>query len=94
MAMFTKLFAIKIVASNFLGLNNKDWIILSFEFSDSSISSNCIGVREKKATSEPEIRAENNNKTSNETISPINVTRSEILKIISRKRIIYRGGSN
>ena len=73
MAMFIKLFAIRIVANSFLGFINRDCMILSFEFSDSSISSNWLGVSEKKATSDPEISAENKSSTSNEMISPIKV---------------------
>lgn len=71
MAMFTKLLAINIVANNFFGSINRDCMTLSLEFSDSSISSNCTGVSEKKATSEPDISAEIKSKTSKETLIPI-----------------------
>ena len=67
MAMFIKLFATKIVANNFLGRSNSlDTICVALELVNSP-SSNCVGVKEKSATSTPDTNAEQPNKTNNNT---------------------------
>ena len=97
MAILTKLFAMRIVASNRLGFANNldktsDELTLLF-----SISSLSAGLNEKKATSEPEISAEQNNRISmitKETITAINV--ELLLTILEKVRPIIRskGSSN
>ena len=62
--MLMKLFVIKMVASNFLGLFNKVMMILFSSFSFEN-SSNSVFDSEKKATSAPEINAEKTKSVSN-----------------------------
>src|SRR5690606_22131043 len=70
MAMFTKLFETKIVANNFFGLPNNRCTIASFFAMDfSRFVSKSEGVNEKKATSDPEIRAEQASKIT--SITPL-----------------------
>ena len=58
METFIKLFAIRIVASSFLGLSNR-WVILRLlMLLDSFKSLLLVAEREKNATSEPDIIAE------------------------------------
>ena len=54
-----KLFAINIVANSLLGLSNKVRILLSFSLSISRSSSRFFEEREKRDTSDPEIKADN-----------------------------------
>lgn len=56
--MFTKLLAIKMVARSFLGLFNNFTRIFPEEVLDASASFISVEEREKKATSAPDIRAE------------------------------------
>lgn len=64
MAIFIKLLETKIVANNFLGLANNRWTMANFFAIDfSSLVSKSDGVKEKKATSAPEITAEQKSKT-------------------------------
>ena len=73
--IFIKLFVIKIVANNFLGFCNKfSTIFSSFLFLESSFKS--VFESEKKATSVPEINAEQISKTSN--AKALNVVRKSI----------------
>ena len=73
-ATFTKLLDINIVANSFFGAA-KRLFTLSWAFVSEALSvSFSVGLREKKATSEPEIKAENKsriNKTPKETSVPI-----------------------
>ena len=63
MAIFMKLLATKIVANKRLGFfNNLITLVTSILFSVSLDSSKDLSCREKKATSAPETRAEQNNK--------------------------------
>jgi len=66
MAMFIKLFVIRIVANNFFGFINSFWTISSFfdAFLFEESFSKSEGVKEKKATSAPDIKAEQINKIS------------------------------
>ena len=66
-AMFIKLFATNMVANNFCGFcRSLETISIGLDFSSSSESiSN--RVRENKATSAPEIKAEHSNKIINNT---------------------------
>ena len=66
-----KLFTTKIVANNLMGYFNNLNIFLSF------ISSISFGVNEKKATSEAEIKAEDNNR--NIKITKLKITSVQIL---------------
>lgn len=61
-AMFTALFAIKIVANKYFGLLSTVVISVEFLSSASFIFSKSDGVNENKATSEPDIKAEQTNK--------------------------------
>ena len=62
-----KLFEISIVASNVLGFSNNSKIVLE-DFSVSLFnSSTSLGVKEKNATSDPEISAELISKINNNT---------------------------
>ena len=59
-AIFIKLFATSMVANNFLGLDTSFWTIsnfFEFPFSEESTSKS-EAVNENKATSAPEIKAE------------------------------------
>lgn len=78
-----RLLATRIVASNFLGRASNRSTMASFLFGFfSSTLSKSVDVREKKATSAPEIRAEHNNKTSKNTKLEISVyVISEINKL-------------
>ena len=63
MPTLTKLLAINMMANKFFGLSNKPTAIcevLSVSFPNSSKS---VGVKEKNATSDPEIIADINNST-------------------------------
>ena len=71
MPTLIKLFTTKIVANNLLGYFNSLNIFLSF------ISSISFGVNEKKATSEAEIKAEDNNR--NIKITKLKITSVQIL---------------
>ena len=63
-AIFTKLLATKMVANSFLGRSKSRIKICCFEETFPSFTSKSAGVSENKATSEPEIKAEQtNNKT-------------------------------
>lgn len=69
MAMFTKLFETRIVANSFFGLVNNRWTIPSFFAMDFfGFVSKSEEVNEKKATSAPEMRAEQASKTTNSTL--------------------------
>lgn len=75
METFTKLFTTKIVPSRYSGFANKliilfeEGVFFDFKFLRSE------GEREKKATSDPEIKAEHSKRTSNNIIH-IMITRS------------------
>ena len=58
---FTKLFVISIVAMSFLGFSNKPSKVLDLFDLSCFKSLICDGLKENKATSEPEINAEINN---------------------------------
>ena len=60
--MLTKLFPISIVANNLFGLSNKLRIKLPVLDSSPSMSFLSCGDKEKKATSAPDIKAEQSNK--------------------------------
>ena len=60
-----KLFEISIVANNFFGASNSFLMIRCVLVSDEFNISFSLGLSEKKATSEPDINAENSNKTNN-----------------------------
>ena len=60
MAMFTKLLAIRMVANNFFGFAKSAAIVFPTEFLEFLASLISVGLREKKATSAPEINAETN----------------------------------
>ena len=84
MAIFIKLFATKIVARSFLGFSNSLEII-SRDLDDLSESSKSNWVSENRATSAPEIKAEqNNNKTNNinPDIMEVSMTKKEINKLM------------
>ena len=68
MAIFTKLLATKMVANNFLGFSNNLEIRVPLLKSLFCISSTSFCDKEKRATSEPEIKAE---QTSNIIIAKI-----------------------
>ena len=68
MAMFTKLIAIRSVASKRLGFSRSVYTSFDLLLSDSFNLKNCAGVMAKKAVSVPETNPEINNKTIN-TIS-------------------------
>lgn len=71
MPTFIKLLATKIVANSFFGRSKSLEIILKvFGFSSSPVSMSDL-VNEKKATSAPEISAEQINKTMSRTIPEI-----------------------
>ena len=69
MAILIRLFATKMVANNFLGLESS-FSIKSRRFEGTTFPSEFKSeeVSEKNAISEPEIRAEKNSKTNNITI--------------------------
>jgi len=68
MAIFIKLFATKIVAKSFLGFSKSlDIISIGFEFS-SELVSKSVWVNENKATSAPDINAEQSSSKKNNTI--------------------------
>ena len=67
MAIFIKLLATNIVASNFLGRSNNLAIIPILTDLASKPSSKLDLVKENKATSAPEIKAEQNNRTMSKT---------------------------
>ena len=73
-----KLFAINMVANNFLGLSNKSEIILPLCESFVSKSSRFFWSNENKATSEPEIKAEHTNNKATPT-SPKTKLKSIVL---------------
>ena len=80
MAIFIKLFATKIDASNFFGCLRRS-IMISKDFDLVFLaSSKSFCVNEKRATSAPEIRAEQIKSTSN-PIAPLN-------KVLSKKNAI------
>jgi hypothetical protein len=92
MATLIKLLLTKMVASSCLGLDFNRFILFrirSFSFSRDFIS---FGAREKNATSEAEIRAEQNNSTSKSTT--ITLTENVPAKIAAtRGNNTDRGGS-
>ena len=61
-AIFIKLFETKSTASNLRGLFLKLWIKCKLLLSDEIAFFKSVVVNEKKATSEPEIRAEHTNR--------------------------------
>ena len=65
MATLIKLFEIKIVANNFFGLFNNSLIFKWAFVSEELRMSFSLGLREKNATSEPEINAENKRRINN-----------------------------
>ena len=74
MAMFIRLLAIKIVAKSFLGRFNNLWTISNFfEAALFSSALKSVGVSEKKATSAPDINAEQSSKTTSVAIPGISV---------------------
>jgi hypothetical protein len=81
------------VANNFLGLTINDCISLSLEFSDSSMLSCCFGDKEKKATSDPEIKAEKISNIIRLMTNPINEYRLDDPATISRKNVLLSRGS-
>ena len=85
--IFIKLFAIRIVASNFFGLSSNS-IIITF-FSSESRSSKSDFESEKKATSVPEIIADKINNPTNEKM-PIMDDQS----IFEIKNVLAGSGSN
>jgi hypothetical protein len=67
-----KLFATKMVASNFFGRSNSfEMILNAFGFSSKPLSIS-VRVNEKKATSAPEIKAEHNNRMTSKSIPETN----------------------
>ena len=86
MAILIKLLATKIVARSFLGFESSFLIIRSFLEGLVSSSSTSTAFNEKKATSAPEIKAEQNSNTNRITILVIAVT----LKIALKSKL---GGS-
>ncbi len=71
-AMLIKLLATRIVANSFFGRSN-NFIIISIVADLCSIPSSKLDfVKEKKATSAPDIKAEQNNKTISNTTLVIN----------------------
>ena len=68
MAMFIKLFATSMVAKSFLGLSNNFETIRNCLDSCSKPLSKSVLVKEKNATSAPEIRAEQSRRTNNSRI--------------------------
>ena len=71
MAILIKLLPISSVASNLRGLSLSAMIFaLATPPSFSRLTMSC-GEREKKATSDADIKAENNNKTNNRIINPL-----------------------
>ena len=82
--MFIKLLATKIVASNFLGRSKRlaiIWMRLEFASNPFSIS---LLESENKATSAPEIRAEQANSKNNNTKPRTDEASTAIIKLIKR----------
>ena len=68
-AMLRKLLATKIVANNFFGFSsNKETVFIFLEALLVDCISRSVGVKEKNATSAPEIRAENKRSIKSTTI--------------------------
>ena len=79
-AIFIKLLATKIVANSFCGFcSRSDTILIALDFSSNSLS---ISARDKenKATSDPEIRAEQSNKKKNKIIPDTNEASIELIR--------------
>ena len=69
MAIFIKLLATRIVANSFLGFsNNEETIFVFLEVLLSGSTSRSEGVKEKNATSAPEISAENKSRSKHRAI--------------------------
>lgn len=82
-AMFRKLLATRIVAKSFFGLDSRFCTIPSFfAIAFSLFVSKSEGVNEKKATSAPEIRAEQASKTTSKMLLVI----CEKSKIVKRSK--------
>jgi len=86
--MFIKLLATKIVASNFLGRCKSEFIIFrAFEEWLSSASKSAF-VSEKRATSAPEIRAEQHNRIMRNNPPNARVVSMEFRKIRSASKVV------
>jgi len=81
MAILIVLFATNMVANNFFGLSSNLMMTICFLLRFAGSNSKSVGVRENKATSAPEIKAENNNKSRSERM-PKNWANSKIMGII------------
>ena len=91
MAIFIKLLAIRIVASSFWGFSISRKISLFFFVLLSFNSLSCFGVREKKATSEPEINADENSNKIIAIIPAKNPKETDFTIMVNVE--IYRNGS-
>jgi hypothetical protein len=90
MAIFIKLFAIRIVAKSFLGFSKSDETIsIGFDFSSKPLSIS-DRVSENKATSAPEINAEHTNRIIRIMILVIN----EVLTVVKNNIKLEGSGSN
>jgi hypothetical protein len=93
-AMFARLFVMRIVANRRRGVDlNCNILEAVFDFSFLSMSSSCDAI-EKKATSDPEISAEQNIRTTNKEMARGNAnTNAKTYRNSVKKRKVKSGGS-
>ena len=83
--IFAKLLEINMVASNRFGFSNNASNNLFELFLSFSMDSLSVGLREKKATSDPEINAEHKSKISMASEAPINLIEPPRLALCVRR---------
>ena len=89
MAIFIKLFATNMVAKSFFGFSRSDVIMLMLFVCSALAVSISDFVKENKATSTPEINAEQNSNTAR----AIKLTKKEVFMVIKGIRKLLGSGS-